>query len=65
MIKANFIFSGKNDPKELFLSIPAAPAKGDLVYIDGNMYRVFDFFWHFNTNLKEEHEILILLNKVN
>lgn len=44
MIKANFIFSGKNDPKEFFLSIPAAPAKGDLVYIDGNMYRVFDFF---------------------
>lgn len=65
MIKANFIFCGKNDPNELFLSIPAAPAKGDLVYIDGNMYRVLDFCWHFNTNLKEEHEILILLNQIN
>lgn len=64
MIKANFIFCEKNDPNGLFLSIPTAPAKGDLVYIDGNMYRVLDLCWHFNTDLKEEPEILILLNQV-
>lgn len=65
MIKATFILYRKNGPSVVLLSIPAAPAKGDLVYVDGSMYRVSDLCWHFNTNPKEEHEIVITLNQVN
>lgn len=35
MIKATFILYRKNGP---LLSIPTAPAKGDLVYVDRSMY---------------------------
>ena len=60
MIKATFILYRKNGPSVVLLS---APAKGDLV--DGSMYRVSDLCWHFNTNPKEEHEIVITVNQVN
>ena len=60
MIKATFILYRKNGPSVVLLS---APTKGDLVY--GSMYRVSDLCWHFNTNPKEEHEIVITLNQVN
>ena len=55
----------KNDPNDLIISISTTPAKGDLVYIDGTMYRVSDLRWNFSTNLKKEYEILILLNQIN
>ena len=42
MIKATFILYRKNGPSVVLLSIPTAPAKGDLVYVDGSMYRVSD-----------------------
>ena len=64
MIKATFILYRKNDPSVILLSIPATPAKGDLVYVDGSMYRVADLCWHFNTNPNEEHEIAITLNQI-
>lgn len=64
MIKAIFILYRKNDPSVVLLSIPTTPAKGDLVYVDGSMYRVADLCWHFNTNPNEEHEIAITLNQI-
>ena len=64
MIKATFILYRKNRPGVLNLSIPTTPTKGDLVYVDGSMYRVSDLCWHFNTNPNEEHEIIITLNQV-
>lgn len=64
MIKATFILYRKNDPGVVLLSIPTTPAKGDLVYVDGSMYRVVDLCWHFNTNPNEEHEIAITLNQI-
>ena len=64
MIKATFILYRKNDPSVGLLSIPTTPAKGDLVYVDGSMYRVADLCWHFNTNPNEEHEIAITLNQI-
>ena len=65
MIKATFILYRKNGPSVVLLSIPTTPVKGDLVYVDGSMYRVSDLCWHFSTNPKEEHEIVITLNQVN
>lgn len=65
MIKATFILYKKNGMDAVLLSIPAAQAKGDLVYVNRSMYRVSDLCWHFNTNPKEEHEIAIILNEVN
>lgn len=64
MIKATFLLYRKNGPDVLNLSIPTTPTKGDLVYVDGSMYRVSDLCWHFNTNPGEEHEIIITLNQV-
>ena len=64
MIKATFILYRKNDPSVVLLSIPTTPAKGDLVYVDGSMYRVADLCWHFNTNPNKEHEIAIILNQI-
>lgn len=65
MIKAIFLLYRENGPDVLHLSISAIPAKGDLVYVDGSMYKVSDLCWHFNTNPGEEHEIAITLNQVN
>lgn len=65
MIKATFILHGKKGSSVIFLSIPTTPAKGDTVYVDGSMYRVSDLCWRFNTDPKEEHEIVITLNQVN
>ena len=65
MIKAIFLLYKKDDSDVFHLSIPAIPAEGDLVYVDGSMYKVSDLCWHFNTNPGEEHEIAITLNQVN
>ena len=65
MIKATFILYKENSQNAVLLSIPTTPVKGDLVYVDGSMYRVSDLCWHFSTNPKEEHEIVITLNQVN
>ena len=64
MIKATFLLYRKNGQDVLNLSIPTTPTKGDLVYVDGSMYRVSDLCWHFNTNPNEEHEIIITLNQI-
>lgn len=48
MIKATFILYRKNGLRDILLSIHTAPAKGDLVYVDGSMYIVSDLCWHFN-----------------
>lgn len=64
MIKAIFLLYRKNGSDVLHLSIPAIPAKGDLVYVDGSMYKVSALCWHFNTNPGEEHEIAITLNQI-
>lgn len=65
MIKATFILYKENSPNAVLLSIPTTPVKRDLVYVDGSMYRASDLCWHFSTNPKEEHEIVITLNQVN